>query len=599
MTNPTFAFDFAVAGTTLKSDGYYNGQVLIKTWSKTKSNKLEALDGIVNSSSIDLGNASNTISGKATAKLQATKDINLVAAVGFVNLGAIISGNGEDTLIGVGNAQIKYTSVGLVNLSGSIGLINLGGLIDTGAGHDNILGSANAEIDHVSGSQLNVSIALGLVNTGTIKTCSGYDTVSGKAEAEVEQADGALANISTALGLVNFGLIDTGSGEDKIEGIGSASVESGFGESKITGTDIISSIKDTIFGVNNTVFSLLNGAIGVGILNAGNINTGDDVDNIKGKGIAILKNGGSVSLINAAIAAGVLNSGSIDLGSGTNKFVGEAVASSSQKQSFSFIDAGLAVGIKNANPLRLLDPKIPGAVITSVGTGTQTLEGTAKVTLTEVSICSDLPSSLVSGAAAVGIANGLDSTISLLNGKAIITGTATANADKVNSPLIGIGLAAGILNLGTITTGAGDDIISGIGFGSITNNNGLDLFAGIANFGLITTGDGNDTVDALTGGFFGTGTVDLGSGKDTLKGFGCGKFDGGGGDKDLITLNNTTKNSPITYDISLFDSITGYYHISLNGNSNGPIQDVKGFELITTSAGVENFCNFIGKSIQV
>ena len=111
---------------------------MIKTWSKTKSNKLEALDGIVNSSSIDLGNASNTISGKATAKLQATKDINLVAAVGFVNLGAIISGNGEDTLIGVGNAQIKYTSVGLVNLSGSVGLINLGGLIDTGAGHDNI-----------------------------------------------------------------------------------------------------------------------------------------------------------------------------------------------------------------------------------------------------------------------------------------------------------------------------------------------------------------------------------------------------------------------------------------------------------------------------
>ena len=42
-----------------------------------------------------------------------------------------------------------------------------------------------------------------------------------------------------------------------------------------------------------------------------------------------------------------------------------------------------------------------------MGTGTQTLEGTAKVTLTEVSICSDLPSSLVSGAAAVGIAQEL------------------------------------------------------------------------------------------------------------------------------------------------------------------------------------------------
>jgi hypothetical protein len=51
---------------------------------------------------------------------------------------------------------------------------------------------------------------------------------------------------------------------------------------------------------------------------------------------------------------------------------------------------------------------------------------------------------------------------------------------------------------------------------------------------LILGGSGDDCVNALLGGFSGTGTTDLGEGNDTLKGFGSGSFDGGAGTQDAI-----------------------------------------------------------------
>ncbi len=279
-----------------------------------------------------------------------------------------------------------------------------------------------------------------------------------------------------------------------------------------------------------------------------------------------------------------MNVNTIDLGAGANNIVGKATASTTQKQSLSLINAGLAVGIANANPFG------SGAIIRSVASGgTQKLTGTATATLKDVNLSSEL----FSAAAAVGIANGLGSKIDFSGiGNAVITGTATATASHVDTAGFGIGLAAGLLNAGTITGGDGNDVITGSGSGSVADSL-ADLYAGIANFGHIATGDGKDTVDALTGGFFGDGTIDLGAGDDTLKGFGTGSFDGGAGSLDLLTLNKVITGSPITYNVSTLD--VGVYHIS-NGSLT---MDVTNFEKITTSTGVADLASFAGSTVTV
>ena len=118
------------------------------------------------------------------------------------------------------------------------------------------------------------------------------------------------------------------------------------------------------------------------------------------------------------------------------------------------------------------------------------------------------------------------------------------------------GFAAGINNfLGTINGGAGNDYISGAG-GNYA----------IFNEGTIDGGEGNDVVDALTGGFTGNGTADLGDGNEWLKGFGSGTFIGGAnrrGPGDALTFN------------------AGAYSIENNGDGTytiGGVMNVSGFE---------------------
>jgi hypothetical protein len=76
---------------------------------------------------------------------------------------------------------------------------------------------------------------------------------------------------------------------------------------------------------------------------------------------------------------------------------------------------------------------------------------------------------------------------------------------------------------GAINTGNGKDIITSI--------NG-----GIENDATINTGNGADFITA-NGGFTGLGSVFLENGKDYLKGFGTGKFNGG---KNEDTLELTS-----------------------------------------------------------
>ena len=87
--------------------------------------------------------------------------------------------------------------------------------------------------------------------------------------------------------------------------------------------------------------------------------------------------------------------------------------------------------------------------------------------------------------------------------------------------------AFAIKNLGLIDTGNGNDVIKARIFERYASWS-------IENLGSITTGGGADTIDALWGGFFGRGLTDLGSGSDTLKGFGTGVFRGGTGIDTMV-----------------------------------------------------------------
>jgi hypothetical protein len=131
---------------------------------------------------------------------------------------------------------------------------------------------------------------------------------------------------------------------------------------------------------------------------------------------------------------------------------------------------------------------------------------------------------------------------------------ATINTGAGGDTITATGGDTGIVNGGTINTGDGSDIITGTatggsGIGGIFNNidgtintgNGNDIITGtggtgIYNDGTIDTENGNDSIIA-DGGFNGIGRVFLGDGKDYLKGFGNGNFNGGN-DKDTLELTS-------------------------------------------------------------
>ena len=105
-----------------------------------------------------------------------------------------------------------------------------------------------------------------------------------------------------------------------------------------------------------------------------------------------------------------------------------------------------------------------------------------------------------------------------------ISNQGSINTGNGKDIIIANGSSWGLSNISTIDTGDGDDIITATG--SI----------GIYNVGIINTGNGQDSLIA-DGGFDGSGNVFLGNGKDYLKGFGTGNFNGENG-KDTLELTS-------------------------------------------------------------
>jgi hypothetical protein len=166
-----------------------------------------------------------------------------------------------------------------------------------------------------------------------------------------------------------------------------------------------------------------------------------------------------------------------------------------------------------------------------------------------------------------GINNNAYSTLNTGNGSDTITGTGRSfgiqnyfifNTGDGNDKITGNANSSGygITNVGTMDTGAGDDEITGTNTGTSANSMGIDNFSGniidtgggndkitgtggtngINNNGIIRTGNGKDSI-IVDGGFNGTGSVFLENGKDYLKGFGSGIFNGGNA-QDILELTS-------------------------------------------------------------
>ena len=118
-----------------------------------------------------------------------------------------------------------------------------------------------------------------------------------------------------------------------------------------------------------------------------------------------------------------------------------------------------------------------------------------------------------------------------------------ADKDLLKGKSINNSGGIGISNEGLIDMGISNDEIIGIGRRD-----------GIFNDGTIDMDDGNDLVDASRGGFAGNGRIFLGKGRDTIKGYGEQKVDGGAG-RDKLLLDEGFYNisiDPNPFDDTLF-----------------------------------------------
>ncbi len=284
---------------------------------------------------------------------------------------------------------------------------------------------------------------------------------------------------------------------------------------------------------------------------------------------------------------------------------------------------------------RILNTGVVNALV-----GNDTITGTGIEGITNSStLNTDDGNDLIAGNS-TGDGHGIINTgvINTGNGKDIITATASTiqysfalsnfsiiDTGEGNDIITGIGITGtgnvGIYNSNyvpqsypQINTGEGNDIITGIGdfineggintgngndsifsYGSLSNSNSftastidtgngndtITSFGTIFNNGYINTGNDNDSIIADGGvreDFEGYGSVLLGDGKDYLKGFGSGDFNGGTG-KDTLELTSGS------YTIGISGTVVNFT------NSNSIIMKTSEFEKLVVNNTTYNFAS--------
>jgi hypothetical protein len=351
------------------------------------------------------------------------------------------------------------------------------GVSNTLAGNDIIKGDSNNTITTSPYSREST----GLFNSGTLNTSDGNDILTGIFEA---QDTSPQLNISQINGIDNAfgGTIDTGNGNDIIQGIIQKDQDLGYGLNAALlndGTIYTDNGNDIIIGIHNGLFNNNHYAI----INRGSIDTGNGNDTIRG----ISERG-----------IGIYSTGTINTGDGNDIIEGTATLGEGILFSNNgVIDTSIKLDTGRGNDI-------------IAGTGTRGLEIYMTITTGEgndtISGTGFFGEGFYNAAGSVYTGDGND----IISG-ASKDGFGISNGNQYRRDSI-------------IDTGDGNDVITGIGSG------------GIYNGGIIKTGNGNDSIIADGGNyldFHGEGSVFLENGKDFLRGFGRGIFNGGNGEDTL------------------------------------------------------------------
>jgi hypothetical protein len=356
---------------------------------------------------------------------------------------------------------------------------------------------------------------------------------------EGQRNDSLAGNDTIAGGLLNNGTLLTNTGDDAILAPGyrgvinnqTGTINTGTGSDRI----IITRVSDYNQDLKN-----------YGLINLG---SGNDTLSISGESTLGGPRSGFENFVNGRILTGsgndaitvnvpgtnIRNLGTIDTGTGNDRI-----------SCNDFLEnAGRIVMGDGADSLRITSPVSRFLVAISNTGSIDTGSG---------------DDSIVGTAADIGFFPMFTTSIS--NGGTILTGSG-------NDRLSGVGGNYGLSNRGTINTGDGNDILTG---GGATK--------GIENNGMILTGRGRDTINALQGGFSGTGTTNLGADSDSLRGFGTGIFQGGPGSDSLVF-------NPGTYTITA--AAPGIYHIITPDAQ----MTVSGFERFGPGANVPLFAQAV------
>lgn len=273
-------------------------------------------EGIINYANIYTGAGNDTIlgiadvSGVSTATAQTesalsnvyftnVKDtsaatVNVVVdAIGIRNTNNISTDQGNDTIVGVANASAsgKSTAISQAELVVSndstvtaiskaevvvetlaIGLENTG-KIYTGEGRDLVIGVANA-------SAMSEAEAAALAfNTTILATGDGSQVINEIDKALTQGISAAKAtSLTTTLGLVNTGQIYTQQGNDVIVGIANNKNSSNSVATTVAG----SIARDVAFATADAQAEAIAEGSAVGIVNVGEINTGEADDMVIG-----------------------------------------------------------------------------------------------------------------------------------------------------------------------------------------------------------------------------------------------------------------------------------------------------------------------------
>jgi hypothetical protein len=342
-------------------------------------------------------------------------------------------------------------------------------------------------------------------------------------------------------GILNTGIANTLAGNDIILGTKETKIDIPFQETYSSifnsGTLNTADGDDIITG---TISEIKSSGNYYGIYNIGSIYTGDGNDKIRGRGFYGLVNEFTITTDNGN-----------DIISGTGEGGGAGISSQGN------INSGDG------------DDIITGTNISGSGYGIFNGFGTPDQIANTILDTGD-GNDLIIGIAAYGIFN-----LSIINtgdGNDYIIGDASSND----------GTGYGFYNLGIINTGDGNDIITEVSGRSILN------------LGTINTGNGADSIIA-EGGFFEypygsgpiPGSVFLENGKDYLKGFGGGDFNGGN-DKDALELTSgsyTVERSGTAVNFTK-DSITmktSEFEILIAGNTIYSFASLTNGQIITVA----------------